>query len=183
MLVVDHIDRGHDIRVVQHGSPPGQMRVHGREDILAAACGWTGPSRRPWRRCGSARRQIARCARGPLGEHDHGERALHNGLADLHDADVQLGQQRADLGDDADPVRADDGDNGFHSGFLLCSDMEKGAGWPLFSSVGSEFGVLGQPALQLADGNADLLHGVALADGDGSCRPGSCRRRRSRSRR
>ena len=37
----------------------------------------------------------------PFDEHDHGKRALHDGLADLHDADVEFCQQRADLGDDA----------------------------------------------------------------------------------
>ena len=59
---------------------------------------------------------------GPAGihQHDHGKIAVHNRLADIYNIDLHTGQQSADLADDADPVRAQHGDNRFHRNSSLC---------------------------------------------------------------
>ena len=131
MLMVDHIDRGHDIGMVQHDLSPPSDGVHGSENILPLDADGQAHLFALFCDAGLYRVKLRRACR-PFDEHDHGKRALHDGLADLHDADVEFCQQRADLGDDADPVGADDGDNGFHVSFLLCADMEKGPCGPLF---------------------------------------------------
>ena len=53
-------------------------------------------------------------AGGDVHQHGHGEKLPQDGLADVQDIDVVLGQQGAHGGDDAHLVLADDGDNGFH---------------------------------------------------------------------
>ena len=131
MVMVDHIDRGHDIGMVQHDLSPPSDGVHGSENILPLDADGQAHLIALFCDAGLHRVKLRRACR-PFNEHDHGKRALHDGLADLHDADVEFCQQRADLGDDADPVGADDGDNGFHVSFLLCADMEKGPCGPLF---------------------------------------------------
>ena len=131
MLMVDHIDRGHDIGMVQHGLSPPSDGVHGREDVLPLDADGQAHLFALFRDAGLHRVKFRRASR-PFDQHNHGKRALHNGLADFHDADVEFCQQRAYLCNNADPVRADDGDNGFHVSFLLCADMEKGAVRPPF---------------------------------------------------
>ena len=54
-------------------------------------------------------------AGGDVHQHGHGEKLPQDGLADVQDIDVVLGQQGAHGGDDAHLVLADDSNNGFHS--------------------------------------------------------------------
>ena len=49
-----------------------------------------------------------------VGDHDHGEVAVEDGLRNVADVDAARGAFGADFGDDADGILADDGYNGFH---------------------------------------------------------------------
>ena len=51
MLMVDHIDRGHDVRVIQHG--PSLRSCASRRRCPRAGCGWRAAFPRPWRRGGA----------------------------------------------------------------------------------------------------------------------------------
>lgn len=65
------------------------------------------------------------------------------------------------LCNNADPVRADDGDNGFHVSFLLCADMEKGpCDCPLCDFVCSASQFFGY---QLMGTRTRSVHRVAFA--------------------
>ena len=48
-------------------------------------------------------------------EHDHGEHAAEDGLADVEDVDVDARERDADSRDDADAVVPDDGDDCMHN--------------------------------------------------------------------
>ena len=47
-------------------------------------------------------------------EHNHGEHAAEDRLADVQNVDVDVGERDADARDDAHAVVADDGDDGMH---------------------------------------------------------------------
>src|SRR5215472_14089374 len=47
-----------------------------------------------------------------IDHHDHGEELANHGLADVENVDIGFGDLRRDSGDDADPIRADDGNDG-----------------------------------------------------------------------
>ena len=47
-------------------------------------------------------------------EHNHGEHAAEDRLADVQNVDVDVGERDADARDDSNAVVADDGNNGMH---------------------------------------------------------------------
>ena len=115
ILSGEHLDRFHNVAAVDdpHSAAP-LNRVHGVKDFL------TGHGDLHTHLLAQRSKAVAHS--GGLGsglaqvhQHDHAEHILHDGLGDILDVDVQLGADRADLGNDTHGVSPDNGDNSFHN--------------------------------------------------------------------
>ena len=116
VFIGQHADGFHNVIAVQdsHNKSLPSDGVHGVKDFLA------GHSDLHLHLCAQGGKAVAHgnvvhIAAGQVHQHDHAEHILHDGLGDILDIDIQLGTDRADLGNDTHSVMPDDGDNCFHT--------------------------------------------------------------------